>query len=245
MDLGGVYAELDGFYKYFKTLRDEGDASVDILPFAHVWGAEVNVEWLPGEVWESVEDLEFEAGYAYTGSYVRGTNFEGNKMPWYPVHEAWGGASYKFPWGLKLGTTVAYTGEQFSDYYNYARDDWATGEKGTMKAYTLMSAYVGVATALPKGWRIEFTVGAKNLLGQEWFTRTDDLNGGLLAMRPRTFYLNFAVAHEFIRTKSAEQARARARRNGERADHRRWTATDRRNQRFLQRAWGGLLGGRL
>ncbi len=243
MDLGGVYAELDGFYKYFRTLRDEGDTSVDILPFAHVWGAEVNVEWLPGEVWESVENLEFEAGYAYTGSYVRGTNFEGNKMPWYPVHEAWGGASYKFPWGLKFGTNVAYTGKQFSDYYNYARYDWATGEKGIMKAYTLMSAYVGVATALPKGWRLEFTVGAKNLLGQEWFTRTDDLNGGLLAMRPRTFYLNFAVAHEFIRSRSAEQARARARRNGERGDHRRWTATDRRNQRFLQRAWGGMLGG--
>jgi hypothetical protein len=72
-----------------------------------------------------------------------------------------------------------------------------------MKAYTLMSAYVGMQTALPRGWRLEFTVGAKNLLGQEWFTRTDDLNGGLLAMRPRTFYLNLAVAHEFIRTRAA------------------------------------------
>ena len=33
--------------------------------------------------------------------------------------EAWGGAAYKFPWGLKLGTHVDYTGRQFSDYYNY------------------------------------------------------------------------------------------------------------------------------
>lgn len=241
MELGGVYAEIDGFYKYFRTLRDEGDTSVDILPFAHVWGAEVNVEWLPGEVWEAVEDLEFEAGYAYVGSHVRGTNFDGLKMPWYPVHEAWGGASYKFPWGLKFGANVAYTGKQFSDYYNYARYDWATGEKGIMKAYTLMSAYVGMQTALPRGWRLEFTVGAKNLLGQEWYTRSDDLNGGLLAMRPRTFYLNLAVAHEFIRTRAQEQARAR--RNAGKQDRRRWTATDRRNQRFLQRAWGGMLGG--
>lgn len=240
MELGGVYATVDGFYKYFKTLRDEGTDGVDIMPYAHVWGVEVDVEWEPGEVWERVEGLSFDAGYAYTGSWVRGPNFAGHKMPWYPVHEAWGGAQYEFPWGLRLGTHVDYTGQQFSDYYNFSSWDWETGEKGLMPAYTLMSANVGMRTALPRGWRVEFTVGAKNLLGQVWFTRSDDLNGGIMAMRPRTFYLNLAISHEWVRTKEAEQARAR--RNAKRPDRRRWTATEKRNARWMQRMWGGMMG---
>ncbi|MBL9099761.1 MAG: TonB-dependent receptor [Myxococcales bacterium] len=240
MDLGGVYATADGFYKYFKTLRDEGTDGVDILPYAHVWGVELDVEWEPGEVWEAVEGLSFDAGYAYNGSWVRGPNFAGHKMPWYPVHEAWGGGQYEFPWGLRFGTHVDYTGAQFSDYYNYSRYDRETGEIGVMPAYTLMSANVGMRTALPRGWRVEFTVGAKNLLGQVWYTRSDDLNGGIMAMRPRTFYLNLAIAHEWVRTREAEQARAR--RNAQRPDRRQWTATAKRNGRFMQRVWGGMLG---
>ena len=154
------------------------------------------------------------------------------------VHEAWGGASYKFPWGLKFGTNVAYTGKQYSDYYNYARYDWATGEKGIMKAYTLMSAFIGLQAPLPRGWGLEFTVGAKNLLNYVWFTRTDDLNGGILAMRPRTFYFNLGFAHEFIRGRGAEQARSRG---PGRADRKRWTATERRNQRQMMRMMGAWL----
>jgi Fe(3+) dicitrate transport protein len=239
MELGGVYAEVSLWYKHFRTLRDEGDNSVDIIPAAHAGGVEAEVEWLPGEVWERVEGLELLAGYAYTGSRVRRHLYAGNRLPWYPVHEAWGAASYKFPFGLKLGTRVDYTGAQFSDYANWPNYDWETGEKGVMPAYTLMSAFAGVQTALPRDWRIDLTVGVKNLLNYEWFTRTDDLNGGILGMRPRTFYLNLAVAHEFIRSKSAEQARRRA----PRPDRRRWTSTARREQRLLHRVLGPAFGG--
>jgi len=236
MELGGVYATFDVWYKYFRFLRDEGDNAISIIPAAHGYGVEAEVEWLPGEVWERVDGLEFTAGYAYTGSNVRGDNYIGNRMPWYPVHEAWGRASYRFPFGLKLGGSLDYTGEQFTDYGNIR--EWASGEIGIMPAYTLVSAYVGFSTPLPQGWRLEATVGAKNLANHVWFTRTDDLNGGILAMRPRTFFFNLGVAHEFIRGRAAEQARRKA---PGKPDRRRWTATESRNQRQMMRMYGAWL----
>ena len=236
MDLGGVYASFDVWYKYFRFLRDEGDNSIAIIPAAHGYGVDANVEWLPGEVWERVEGIELEAGYAYTGSKVLADIYAGNRMPWYPVHEAWGRASYRFPFGLKFGTTLDYTGKQYTDYGNIV--EWATGELGTMPAYTLMSANIGLQAPLPQGWRLEFTVGAKNLLNHAWFTRTDDLNGGILAMRPRTFYFNLGLAHEFIRGRAGEQAR---RKGPGKPDRRRWTATEQRNQRQMMRVYGAWM----
>lgn len=236
MELGGVYADLSGWYKYFRFLRDEGDNSISVIDGAHAYGAEINVEWLPGEVWERIEGLELQAGYAYTGSAVREDLYTGNRMPWYPAHEAWGSASYRFPFGLKFGSTLDYTGKQFTDYANTVYR--ATEEIGVMPAYTLMTANVGLQTALPRDWRIEVTVGVKNLLNTMWFTRTDDLNGGKLAMRPRTFYLNLGIAHEFIRGRQAEQARSRG---VPAPDRRRWTATDRRNRRQMQRILGAWM----
>lgn len=236
MELGGVYADLTLWYKYFSYLRDEGDNSLSIIPGAHAYGVEAEVEWEPGEVWERVDGLELKAGYAYTGSAVTRDLYKGNLMPWYPVHEAWGGAAYRFPFGLKFGANVDYTGKQFTDYGNITH--WATGEIGLMPAYTLMTAFIGLQTPLPRGWRLEFTVGAKNLLNTVWFTRTDDLNGGILAMRPRTFYFNLGFAHEFIRGRAGEQAR---RRPPPGPNRRRWTATERRNQRLLQRMYGAWM----
>lgn len=236
MELGGVYADVTGWYKYFRFLRDEGDNSLQVIPAAHAYGVEADVTWEPGEVWERVEGIELNAGYAYTGSKVLADIYQGNRMPWYPVHEAWGKASYKFPFGLKFGSSLDFTGKQFTDYGNITQ--WATGELGIMPSYTLMSAFIGLQAPLPQGWRLEFTVGAKNLLNYVWFTRTDDLNGGILAMRPRTFYFNLGFAHEFIRGRAAEQARSRG---PGRPDRKRWTATERRNQRQMMRMMGAWL----
>ncbi len=236
MELGGVYADVTAWYKYFRFLRDEGDNAIAIIPGAHAYGVEAEVEWEPGEVWERVDGLELKLGYAYTGSRVLKDIYTGNRMPWYPVHEARGSAAYRFPFGLKFGTSAEYTGKQFTDYGNITQ--WATGELGTMPAYTLMTAFAGLQAPLPQGWRLEFTVGVKNLLNQVWFTRTDDLNGGILAMRPRTFYLNIGFAHEFIRGRSGEQAR---RREAKRKDYPRQTASERRNQRLMKRMYGAWL----
>lgn len=236
MELGGVYADVTGWYKYFRFLRDEGDNSIAIIPAAHAYGVEADLTWEPGEVWERVDGLELNAGYAYTGSKVLADIYQGNRMPWYPVHEAWGKASYRFPFGLKFGSTLDYTGKQFTDYGNIT--SWATGELGIMPAYTLMSAFIGLQAPLPQGWRLEFTIGAKNLLNHVWFTRSDDLNGGILAMRPRTFYFNLGFAHEFIRGRAGEQARSRG---PGKPDRRRWTATERRNQRQMMRMLGAWL----
>lgn len=236
MELGGVYAELSGWYRYFKTLRDEGDNSIDIIPAAHTYGGELDLSWEPGEVWEKAEGLELNAGYAYTGSRVLAGIYAGNRMPWYPAHEAWGAASYEAPIGLKFGTKVDYTSWQYTDYANWNMSR-GTGEVGPMPPYTLMSAFATMRAALPLGWRIEVTAGVKNLLGQEWFTRSDDINGGMLAMRPRTFYVNLGLAHEWLRGKGGAQASRR--RAG--ADRRRITAGERRRERWFWKTWGALL----
>lgn len=237
MELGGVYADLSGWYRYFNNLRDEGDNAIDVIPAAHSYGAEIEVEWLPGEVWERIEGLELTAGYAYNGSRVLRDLYTGNTMPWYPKHEAWGSASYEAPFGLKVGTKIDYTSRQYTDYANWDAPR-ATGEVGTMPAYTLMSAFASMRATLPQGWRIEVTAGVKNLLNEMWFTRSDDINGGILAMRPRTFYFGLGFAHEWIRGKAGEQARARRR---EVVDRRRWTATQRRQERWLWKTWGAWL----
>jgi Fe(3+) dicitrate transport protein len=51
---------------------------------------------------------------------------------------------------------------------------------------------------LPTGWRLEFTGGIKNVTDTRYFTRTDDRNRGILTGRPRTFFLNVGVAHDFL-----------------------------------------------
>jgi Fe(3+) dicitrate transport protein len=236
MELGGVYATVDGWYRYFNNLRDEGENAIDIIPAAHTYGAEVDLEWVPGEVWEQVEGLELNVGYAHNGSRVLRDLYTGNRMPWYPLHEVWGAASYEAPFGLRVGAKVDFTSEQFTDYPNTVID---RGTVGVMPAYTLMSAWLGYRAALPGGWRLEATVGAKNLLNEEWFTRSDDINGGKLAMRPRTFYFNLGFSHEWIRGKAGEQARARWRQG--RPNRRAWTAGIRRMERWLHRTWAAWM----
>lgn len=238
MELGGVYLTVDGWYRRFNNLRDEGENAIDLIAGAHTYGASLDAEWYPGEVWEAIEGLELNAGYAYNGSRVlRGLN-SGNTMPWYPTHEVWGSASYEAPFGLRVGTKVDFTSRQFTDYANRVAET-ATGEVGTMPPYTLMNAFVGYRAGLPQGWRIEATVGVKNLLGAEWFTRSDDINGGRLAMRPRTFYFNLGFSHEWIRGKAGEQARTRWKSG--RPNRRLWTAGVRRAERWFRKTWGAWL----
>jgi Fe(3+) dicitrate transport protein len=238
MELGGVYADVNGWYRYFNNLHDEGSDAVDVIPAAHAYGAEVSVEWEPGEVWEKVEGLSLETGYAHNGSRVLRDLYTGSRMPWYPPHEVWGKLSYEAPFGLRVGATVDYTSWQFTDYANRV-DERATGEVGMMPAYTLMSAFSSFRRALPSGWALELTFGVKNLLGEEWFTRSDDINGGRLAMRPRTFYFGLGFSHEWIRGKAGEQARAR--RSRARPERRTWTATHRRFERWFWKTWGAML----
>jgi Fe(3+) dicitrate transport protein len=238
MELGGVYATVDGWYRYFNNLRDEGENAIDIIPAAHTYGAEVDLEWLPGEVWEKVDGLELNVGYAYNGSRVLRDLYTGNRMPWYPAHEVWGSASYEAPFGLRVGTKVEFVDRQYTDYANWDAPR-ATGEVGTMPAYTLMGAWLGYRASLPAGWRLEATVGVKNLLNEQWFTRSDDINGGILAMRPRTFYFNLGFSHEWIRGKAGEQARASWKRG--KVNRRVWTAGVRRIERWFWRTWGALM----
>ncbi|MCB9701733.1 MAG: TonB-dependent receptor [Myxococcales bacterium] len=198
LELGGVYADFTGWYRYYRDLTDIGETQVDRIAGAHVYGVETDVSWEPGEVWEAVEGLELNVGYAWTQSKIAAGQYTGNHLAWYPAHEVWGSAGYEFPFGLKLGSDVSYNSSQFTDYANRPAGYDASGATGVIPAYTLVGAFARLRASLPSHWQVEVTFGVKNLLGEEWFMRTDDENRGILAMRPRTFYLNLGFSHDFL-----------------------------------------------
>jgi len=214
LELGGVYADFTGWYRYYQDLTDVGETQVDRIVGAHVYGVEADLTWEPGEIWEGVEGLSLNVGYGWTESSIAAGQYAGNRLAWYPAHEVWGSASYEFPFGLKLGSDASFNGSQFTDYANRPAGYDASGATGVIPAYTLLGAYARVRAPLPDHWQLEVTFGVKNLLGEEWFMRTDDENRGILAMRPRTFYFNLGFAHDFMPRGRGKRSARRERQRG-------------------------------
>ena len=208
MELAGVEADVTGWYRHYRDLSDVGETMVDRIAAADVWGVEVEVTWEPGEVWDPIEGLELEAGYSWTESRITAGQYKGNRLAWYPTHEVWGAASYELPFGLRFGSDVSHNTAQFTDYANKPAGFDASGATGEIPGYSLVGAFARVRAPLPDAWQIEATFGVKNLLNEAWFMRTDDENRGVLAMRPRTFYVNLGFAHDFL-PRGARLARAR------------------------------------
>ncbi|NVB43774.1 TonB-dependent receptor, partial [Pseudenhygromyxa sp. WMMC2535] len=97
LELAGLYGEVTGWYKEFTNYIDVGEESYDAIPKIHIWGVESELEWYPSEVFDAdFGEPTVYAGYAWTGSYLMGLTYTGNKMPWYPEHEAWAGGSWGF-----------------------------------------------------------------------------------------------------------------------------------------------------
>lgn len=214
MELGGVYADFTGWYRYYQDLTDVGETQVDRIVGAHVYGVEADLTWEPGEIWERVDGLSLNVGYGWTESSIAAGQYAGNRLAWYPAHEVWGSASYEFPFGLKLGGDASFNGSQFTDYANRPAGFDASGATGVIPAYTLLGAYARVRAPLPDHWQLEVTFGVKNLLNEEWFMRTDDENRGILAMRPRTFYFNLGFAHDFMPRGRGKRSARRQRQRG-------------------------------
>ncbi|PRP96752.1 Fe(3) dicitrate transport protein FecA precursor [Enhygromyxa salina] len=198
LELGGVYGEVTGWYKEFTNFIDVGQDSFDVIPKIHIWGVESELSWYPGEVWDQVGDLELYAGYGWTDSHIVGLTYSGSQMPWYPEHEAWAGTSYGFDFGLQFGADFSYTGRQYTDYENREIEDQDTAAYGPIPAYAVVNLWARVQAPLPRGWRLEFTGGIKNVGDTRYFSRTDDRNAGILVGRPRTFYFNVGFAHDFL-----------------------------------------------
>jgi len=223
MELGGIYADLTGWHKRILNLTDPGENSVDVIQRADASGVEADVTWAPGDVWEQIEGLEFNLGYAWTHSRVVQSNsaaYNGNTLAWYPGHETWGSLEYAFDWGLKLGTYADYRTAQFTDYSNIVDSTEISdsllggGRVGQIPGYALWGAFIRLRRSLPRNTRIEFTIGVKNILNTAYFSRSDDTNGGILAQRPRTFYANLGFAHEFRRDARKARAARRKRKQG-------------------------------
>lgn len=197
LELGGVYGESTVWYKDFHNFIDVGEDSFDKIDKIHLWGVETELEWYLADVWDMVGEPSLYAGYGWTGSYLVGLTYTGNKMPWYPVHEAWGGGAYALDFGLSFGVDVTYMGRQYTDYENREIED-PLAAFGPIPAYALVNLWTRMQTPLPNGWRLEFAGGVKNIADVRYFTRTDDRNAGMLLGRPRTFYLSVGFAHDFL-----------------------------------------------
>ncbi|MCA9692504.1 MAG: TonB-dependent receptor [Nannocystaceae bacterium] len=208
-ELLGLYGETTGYFRYIRNMYDAGELTFDRLGVVYVGGVENDLTWAPGDIWEAVEGLEFNVGHAWTRSQiVRGpAGITGNVLAWYPEHEVWASIDHLFEWGLKLGTDVYWYSPQYTDYANTLRpqdypDAIANGASvGLIPAYGRWDAHVGVRRAVgPRlATRLEFTLGVKNILNTEYFSRSDDTNGGIFAGRPRTFYVNLGISHSFAR----------------------------------------------
>lgn len=210
-ELAGIYGEVIGWYKLFRNLTDPSSTQVDIIPGAHAYGIENDLSWEPGEVWEAVEGLSFNLGYAWTDSRVTAGLYQGNRLAWYPTHEVWGSVSYEFPWGLALGSDLDYLSRQFTDYANTVED--SSGGTGIIPGYTLLSAYARVRRALTSSLRLEFALGVKNMLNVKYFSRTDDQNRGILAQRPLTVYANLGFSYTFLPSKKQPHSGRRKQRS--------------------------------
>ncbi|NJK33181.1 MAG: TonB-dependent receptor, partial [Deltaproteobacteria bacterium] len=215
LEVGGIYGESTLWYKEFTNFIDVGEESFDNIPKIHIWGVESEVYWYPGEVWDMPGELELYVGYGWTDSYIiGGQEMTGNEMPWYPKHEAWAGSSYSFDFGLGFGVDVSYMGKQYTDYQNREDEDGDTAAYGPIPDYTLVNVWARMQTPLPRGWRLEFTGGVKNVGDVRYFSRTDDRNAGILVGRPRTFYFNVGFAHDFLPKHMREPRRERKRKAG-------------------------------
>ncbi|MFO7563534.1 MAG: TonB-dependent receptor [Enhygromyxa sp.] len=197
LELGGIYGESTVWYKDFHNFIDVGEDSFDDITRIHLWGVETELEWYPTDLWDMYGEPSLYAGYGWTASRLIGLTYTGNKMPWYPEHEAWAGASYALDFGLSLGVDVSYMSRQFTDYENREMEDVAAAF-GPIPAYTLVNLWTRMETPLPNGWRLEFAGGVKNVGDVRFFTRTDDRNAGILVGRPRTFYVSMGFAHDFL-----------------------------------------------
>ncbi len=213
LEAAGLYGELTGWYKGFTNYIDVGQESFDIIPIIRLWGVEAELEWYPSEVFDGdFGEPSAYVGYGWTDSRLTGLAIDGNKMPWYPGHELWAGASYGFDFGLELGADFSFQSRQYTDYQNREQEDQDTAAYGPIPAYGTVNLWARVHAPLPQGWRLEFTGGVKNVADTRYFSRTDDRNAGILAGRPRTFYLNVGFAHDFLPTGADTKRRRRTQR---------------------------------
>jgi outer membrane receptor for Fe3+-dicitrate len=178
-------------------------------------------------VWRDLEGSSLYAGYAYIDTRIYASNnFNGNAMPWFPMHELWSGFAYAFPWrcgffaslpgpddcrALKLGADVTYSATQFSTFDNDRSLGRAKGDTGLIPAYALVDVYLKFTTMLPRAWVLNLSLGIKNVANTAWYYRTDDLNRGILAQRPRTFFVGLDIGYTFFDAHARAEARRKRR----------------------------------
>jgi Fe(3+) dicitrate transport protein len=222
-EVAGLYGELTGWVRNYQNLLDEGEATVDPIGNWYGGGAEVELEWEPGELWKPLVGSSMYAGYAATETRIYDSlAFNGRRVPWFPRHEAWGGMVYAFPVScsffeslpgpedcraLSLGADVTWSGAQFSYFDNDGSLGPPNGATGLIPDYMLVDVYLKFRTLLPRAWAFNLSLGVKNVADMPWFYRTDDLNRGILPQRPRTFFVGIDIAYTFFG--SAERARKR------------------------------------
>jgi len=223
-ELVGLYGETTAWFRSFRDMQDIGLETVEWVGDAYAAGLETEVEWAPGDLWDSLTGSEVFAGHTYTRSVIhRSLNYLGKELPWYPRHEVWAGLGYALPWScsfmkgvegdddcraVTIGGDVEWSDTQFSNFAGTVPEPYFASV-GLIPAYTLVDAYTRFRVLLPRYWAVNLTVGVKNALDAEWYYRTDDINEGLLPQRPRTFYVTIDIKHWFFDA----QARANERRD--------------------------------
>lgn len=233
-DVFGLWADLTPWFKSFQSLRDVGEEAPERIGDAMAWGVEAEAGWAPGDLWDIMGDSEVSVGYAWQRSRIVDSttlSYQDKRLPWYPVHDVWADLAYSFPWecalgrdvvspegcrALTIGGGVERVGTQFTEFTNSSVEN-GSGTAGPIDPYTLGNVFASWQAVLPMYWRLELTIGLKNVADRRWFERSDDINGGRMPQRPRTFYANLGLTHSFVRAWERAQERRERRRTARQA----------------------------
>ncbi len=191
---GGVRLAVTGWVKAFDDLIDVSLDAIETPGDTVAQGVEVEGRWIPSAIVPALRGLELSGAHALTRGRITTGPLAGRPLPWFPRHEVWGALTHQSRRGLLGGLRIHYVGARWTDYAASEEED-ATGRVGRLPAHALVHAHLGLRRRLASGTTVTLVGGVRNVLDARWSSRSDDRNGGVLPMAPRTLYVQLTLRH--------------------------------------------------
>ena len=162
--------------------------------------------WTPKRSrWAHPHVLTTTGGLQVMRGRIRSGEFRGNKIPWYPDTSLWWMLRLSVGGRLDIDGQIRYEGRQFTDGANSTSGS-ADGGVGPLPARALADVSLTYRISGRGNTLFEISAGLRNITDSEWFSRTDDRNRGLLAIRPRTFLVAIRFDSLFARWRHGARA---------------------------------------
>lgn len=192
LEAGGFDAEFTGFHMAFQDQIEFDETTFENIGKTWHTGLEYSVYFWPGWYAPALEGLELEAGdtWLYTG-VVSGL-YEGLELPYAPRHSVWWDVWFTFGDELEVGIDGWWEPEQFSDSLN-STEASPTGSYGPIPSFTVWNVRARYTRDLAEDLGLDLRAGIKNVFGEEYWYRSEDINEGILPSPPMTPYGSVAL----------------------------------------------------